>query len=68
MAGKVYQLDAFRSEQDIINKEFKDITERSIRGLFARHNETEYVVLEMHKQLRKLQEFVYGKKDLGLAP
>ncbi len=64
MASKAVQLDFFINE-DIVTKrleeeQFKKIVTKSIRGLFARHNETEFVVLEMHKRIDQLTEMVNG--------
>lgn len=63
MSTKVVQLDLFRQHDD----EFKKRAEKSIRGLFARYNDLEFLVLEMHKRLDKMSEDLYvpaEKKDL----
>jgi hypothetical protein len=60
MAGKIVQLDLYTSEQEkkrvMDNEEFKKMVVKSIRGLFARYNEVEFAVLEMHKRIDQLTE------------
>jgi hypothetical protein len=68
MSGKLVQLDLFRNEKAIADEEFKKMTAKSLRGLFARYNEIEYIILEMHKRVEKLCEDFYEKKDLGHTP
>lgn len=72
MSGKMVQLDMFVSQSTqqkaIDDEEFKKSTRKSIKGLFARYNEMEYILLEMNKTLDKLCDNVYGKKSLELTP
>lgn len=63
MSGKVIQLDLFREEEQqrqvIAHEDFKKSTTKCIKGLFARYNDLEFLVLEMHRKLEKIQEDVY---------
>lgn len=60
MSQKIYQIDMFRNDEiQLKEEEFKKRTDKSLRGLFARYNEMEYVILEMHKKLEKLEESAY---------
>jgi len=63
MAGKVIQLDIFRNaemeRQNVEQEEFKKNTVKSIRGLFARYNEMEFMFLEVHKNMQRLNEEVF---------
>ena len=63
MTGKIFQLDLFRSEKEnqheLEMKQLKSSTQRGIRALFARSNELEYVVLEMHKKIERLENEVF---------
>lgn len=60
MSQKIYQIDMFRSEEkELKEEEFKKRVDKSLRGLFARYNEMEYVILELHKKLERLEEKAY---------
>lgn len=56
----VVQLDMFRDSvlqnhfQDY--EDFKKKSTNSLRGLFARYNEIEYLILELDKQIRVMRE------------
>jgi hypothetical protein len=60
MSAKPIQLDLFINEkvqlQALEHEEFKKKTTNSIRGLFARYNEVEYILLELSKKLDRLVE------------
>lgn len=64
MSGKVIQLDMFMTEvaqqKQLENEELKKVLSKSIRGLFARYNELEYVILEMHKKIERLESQAYA--------
>lgn len=55
MSSKVIQLDMFLNEEAVrksqADEDFKKIVTKSIRGLFARHNEMEFAFLELHKRI-----------------
>ncbi|HEY5236134.1 MAG TPA: hypothetical protein VIJ14_08155 [Rhabdochlamydiaceae bacterium] len=51
--------DALKQQENIELEEFKKSATKCIKGLFARHNEMEFLVFEMHKKIDKLQEEVY---------
>jgi len=63
MSGKTFQFDLFREEklerQVAEDQDFKKSTMKCIRGLFRRNNELEFVVLEMHKKIEKMQQEVF---------
>ena len=60
MSLKTVQLDLFVKEkelQEVLQQEqFKKNVSKSIRGLFARYNEIEYIVLDMHRKIDRLSE------------
>lgn len=60
MAGKVVQMDFFAKEkleyQLLEFEDFKKLTEKSIRGLYARYNEIERIVLEMNANMSNLKD------------
>lgn len=61
MSGKIIetQPDFFDDIRVTMTKEYKDSIERRFRGLYARYNEAEYIILEMHKKIEKLEAQVY---------
>lgn len=63
MTATAVQLDLFVNEEiqreKLEQAEFKKNVTKSIRGLFARYNEIEYAILEMHKKIERLNESVY---------
>lgn len=65
MANKIYQLDLFAKEKELAmqleHEEFKKMVTKSFRGLFARYNEIEFAMLEMHKRIDNLSECIYEK-------
>lgn len=60
---KVVQFDLFRNEevmrQNIQEEEFKKNVTKSIRGLFARYNELEEMMLKTLNNIDKLNEIVF---------
>lgn len=64
MSGKLIQLDLFinqeMTQKNLEDEQFKKMTKKSFRGLFARYNEMEYVILEMNKRIDKLCDDMYG--------
>ena len=58
---KMFQLDAFRSQQECADQEFKKRVDKSIKGLFARYNELEYAFLNMHDTLERLIQELHSK-------
>lgn len=57
---KTVQLDIFLKEKELQEalqqEQFKKNVSKSIRGLFARYNEIEYIILEMHRKIDRLSE------------
>jgi hypothetical protein len=67
MAGKIVQFDMFKTEKEqamqLEMEEFKKMVVKSFRGLFARYNEIEFAMLEMHKRIDNLSESIYEKAE-----
>ncbi len=60
MSGRIVQFDLFANEkilqQNMEEQQFKKNITKSIRGLFARYNEMEIAILDMHKRLDRVSE------------
>ena len=63
MSQKVVQLDMFINNQlmaqNLKQAEFEKMCVRSLRSLFARYNEMEMTVMELHKKLDRLSEIQF---------
>ena len=59
----IAQLDLFINEQRQReveeNEQHKETVKRSLKGLFARYNEMEFVLLHMNKKLDRLNDEVF---------
>lgn len=61
--GKFIQLDLFAQQKELQNKtaddDFKKNVTRSVRGLFARYNELEFTILDLHKKIERLNDVTF---------
>lgn len=60
MATEVIQLDLFINEREQLAKleedQFKKNVAKSIRGLFARYNEVELLVIDLHRRMDRMTD------------
>lgn len=61
--ANIVQLDLFINEaaqrELLEERQYKKMMEKSVRGLYARYNELEFTILEMHKRIERLNEHCF---------
>ena len=64
--SNIVQLDLFineeRQREMLESEDHKKMVTRSLKGLFARYNEMEFVLLQMNKKLDRLNDTVFKEE------